>query len=148
MNHMDMTYQFHDERMKKYPEEAQKMEHRFLGLEARRIQCLVNYLTNKLVRVAGSREPLPSGAFLEVIKTPSIRETPQEEAANEEPQHMLVIEGAEESWLAPIIRAIREQLEDEELRESKTTIAKARPYTILDDVLYKKGASMLLKCIT
>lgn len=134
---MDKLYQCLDYQMKKHLEEARKMEHHFLSLEARRIPHIENHLADKLTRATSSKEPLPQGAFLEVIKVPSIKEDTyaKEELALKVSRTTLTIAKAPTSWMTLIIHAIKGGIEDDETPRANTLLNKARMYAILSDVL-------------
>lgn len=143
---MDRSYQCLDERMKKYIEEVRKMERYFLGMEARCIPRGENHLTDRLARTASSKEPLPPSAFFEVIRAPSIEEEAND--SNETSKTSMIIDNPS-SWMTPIIRALKGEVDEEaEGPSAKTLLAKAKMYVLLDGILYKKSAAMLLKCIT
>jgi len=53
----------HDAKMAAYCREVRRLEDKFDGLELKHIPRCLNEATNALVKVASSREPVPTGVF-------------------------------------------------------------------------------------
>jgi hypothetical protein len=72
---------------------------------------LENQLADRLARAIGSKEPLPDGAFLEIIKAPSIvEEDPITQSTQEKDKEMLAISDTPAAWMTPIVHAIKGEL--------------------------------------
>ena len=96
---------------------------------------------NELAKAVANNLPIPDGTFYQVLQVPTTQATTK--------AFKQVLLTKSEDWRQVIIDQINnvQHLEDE--ASIARLVARARTYTLVNEILYKKGVvQLLLKCIT
>ena len=110
----------------------------FQEVEVKQISRNENYRADMLAKMAAIANPkLPKSVPLEVRTSPSI---------GEEAEVMRI--STEESLMDPILAYIRDGVLPEDKRQARKLKCRAARYTLLDEVLYRRGFTLpLLRCV-
>ncbi|XP_024035481.1 uncharacterized protein LOC127899240 [Citrus sinensis] len=137
-NQLNDQFQARGEKMGLYLKKARQMVGLFQEVEVKQISQNENYRADMLARMAAIADPkLPKSVPLEVRTSPSI---------GEEVEVMRVSTG--ESWMDPIRAYIRDGVLPEDKRQARKLKCRAARYTLLDEVLYRRGFTLpLLRCV-
>jgi hypothetical protein len=125
----------------KYLATVRTLERRFQGFTLKYIPRAENVEADELAKAATNNLPIPDGTFYQVLQAPT---TPAIAKAFKQ-----VLLTKSEDWRQLIIDQINnvQHLEDE--ASIARMAARARSYTLVDGILYKKGiVQLLLKHIT
>ena len=130
-------YEAKEERMQKYLKLARQLAQEFDTVEFIQIPRSQNMGTDEVSKIASSEEEGTSTDLaMEVQKHPSI-----EEVATFTIQNI-------DTWMTPIMSSLQDGHLPQNTEEAKKIKKRAARFTILNDVLYKRGFSMpYLKCV-
>ena len=131
--------------MIQYLQLVRTMISEFLYWSINKIPRAANSEADKLARYASSLIPhsdkQDEGLFLEVLAEKSI---------NKKVQEALPIEAGpqQQSWMDPILKYLKEGVLPEDKKEAKSLMFRAANYTIINDMLYKRGFTFpYLRCL-
>jgi len=125
----------------KYLAVVRALEWRFQGFTLQYIPRAENAEADKLVKAAANNLPMPNGAFYQVLQVPATQATAKAFKT------ILVTES--EDWRQLIIDCINNVHHTEDEASTARMVARARNYTLVEGILYKKGVVQpLLKCIS
>ncbi|XP_075654265.1 uncharacterized protein LOC142624547 [Castanea sativa] len=130
-------YEAKKERMQKYLKLTKHLAREFDKLEFVRIPRDQNMAADEIVKMASSEErPTSVELDMEIQKRPSIEEVPT-----------FAIQSVN-SWMTPIVSFLQDGHLPHDAMEAKRIKKRAARFTILNDILYKRGFSMsYLKCV-
>lgn len=141
-----VTSQVEKEYMEREPElirylaVARSMERRFRGFTLRYIPRAENVEADEQAKAAANNTPLPPDTFFQELMLPAT-------AAAKAFKDVLLTES--EDWRQAIIECIKGTYKPEAEADAARVAARARSYTLVDGILYKKGVVQpLLKCIS
>ncbi|KAH9802826.1 Ribonuclease H [Citrus sinensis] len=137
-NQLSDQFQARGEKMGLYLKKAKQMVGLFQEVEIKQISRNENYRADMLARMAAITDPkLPKSVPLEVRISPSI---------GEEVEVMRV--STRESWMDLIRAYVRDGVLPEDKRQARKLKCRAARYTLLDEVLYRRGFTLpLLRCV-
>ncbi|XP_024042712.1 uncharacterized protein LOC127901426 [Citrus sinensis] len=137
-NQLNNQFQVREEKLGLYLKKAKQMVGLFQEVEVKQISRNENYRVDMLARMAAIANPkLPKSVPLEVRTSPSI---------GEEVEVMRI--STKESWMDPILAYIRDGVLPEDKRQARKLKCRAARYTLLDEVLYRRGFTLpLLRCV-
>ena len=130
-------YEVKEERMQKYPRLTRHLTREFDEVEFIQVPRNQNALADEILKLASSEEGgQRNNLVMEEQKHPSIEEAP-----------MLTIQSTN-NWMTPIISFLLDGHLPQDTDEAKKIRKRAARFTILNDILYKRGFSMpYLKCV-
>ena len=130
-------YEAKKERMQKYVRLTRNLTQEFDRVEFAQIPRSQNMIADEVSKLASSeKEGISTNLEMEVQKHPSIEEMP-----------MFAVQKVS-SWMTPIMAFIQDGHLPQDTTEAKKVRKRAARFTILNDILYKKGFSMpYLKCV-
>src|SRR5579859_2013621 len=149
-----------DEKMKAYGTEARKLEPKFIGLELRHFLRRHNDTADKLAKLGSSRDPVPTGVFVNDQYKPSAQLGPDFEhpsdptsrpagdvipdPAHSEAQVMLI----DADWMGPYADYLLRDILPQDKTEAKQLARRAKSFVMVGNDLYKRSISGILqKCI-
>jgi len=125
----------------KYLATVRALERRFQGFTLKYIPRAENAEMDELAKATTNNLPIPEGAFYQVLQVPATQ------ATTKAFKTILVTEF--EDWRQLIIDHMNNIHHSEDEASTVRMAARARSYTLIDGILYKKGVVQpLLKCIT
>ncbi|XP_015952451.1 uncharacterized protein LOC107476997 [Arachis duranensis] len=136
-------YQAKDPNMKRYLDKTLEYLRRFLETEVKHITRDLNSRANTLSKLASTK---PGGNNRSLIQ-----ETLQEPSVTkiEAKQDVLEVSGLELEWMTPFIKYIKFDIIPKEEKEAKKIRKEVQNYTLVKNILYKRGISTpLLKCVS
>jgi hypothetical protein len=117
------------------------LERRFQGFTLKHIPRSENAEADELAKVVANNLPMPQGTFYQVLRSPAT------ETATKAFQTVLLTEC--EDWRQVIIDSMNNVCTAEDEASTTRMTARARSYTMIDGILYKKGVVQpLLRCIS
>ena len=100
-----------------------------------------NAEADKLAKAAANNLPMPNGAFYQVLQVPATQATAK--------AFKTILVTKSEDWRQLIIDFINNVHHTEDEASTARMAARARNYTLVEGILYKKGiVQLLLKCIS
>jgi hypothetical protein len=138
---VEKEYMEREPELVKYLDTVRALERRFQGFTLKHIPRAENAEADELVKAAANNLPIPEGAFYQILHVPTTQ------AIAKAFKTVLVTES--EDWRQLITDYLNNVHHSEDEASTVRMAAKARSYTLVDGILYKKGVLQpLLKCIT
>jgi ribonuclease HI len=142
------------ETMDAYVQEVRKLESKFSGLEVHHVLREHNVGVDILSKLGSTRAQVPPGVFVQELKQPSIKPSPQVtiDAGPQQPDREVMVLG--EDWREAFIDFIRDQRLpagiDARSAEAARVLCRSKGFVLVDGKLYRRGArsGVLMKCIT
>jgi ribonuclease HI len=142
------------ETMDAYVQEVRKLENKFSGLEVHHVVREHNVGTDILSKLGSTRAQVPAGVFVQELKQPSIKSSPQvtTDAGPQQPDREVMMLG--EDWREAYIDFIRDQRlpvgMDARSTEAARVMRRSKGFVLVDSKLYWRGArsDVLMKCVT
>jgi hypothetical protein len=140
--------------MDAYVQEVRKLENKFSGLEVHHVLREHNVGTDILSMLGSTRAQVPVGVFVQELKQPSIKSSPQvtTDAGPQQPDREVMTHG--EDWREAYIDFIRDQRLpagiDARSAEAARVMRSSKGFVLVDNKLYWRGAHLgiLMKCVT
>ena len=127
--------------MVKYLAIIRELERRFKGFTLKYIPRAENSEVDELAKAAANNLPIPDGTFYQLLQVPAMQATMKAF------KQVLLTEFKD--WRQMTIDQINNVQHSEDEASIARMVARARSYTLVDGILYKKGiVQPLLKCIT
>jgi ribonuclease HI len=142
------------ETMDAYVQEVPKLENKFSGLEVYHVIREHNIGADILSKLGSTRAQVPAGVFVQELKQPSIKSSPQitTDTGLQKPDREVMMLG--EDWRETYIDFIRNQRLPERM-DARSTVAarvmrRSKGFVLVDNKLYQRGArsGVLMKCVT
>jgi ribonuclease HI len=141
------------ETMDAYVQEVRKLEHKFSGLEVHHVLREHNVGTDILSKLGSTRAQVPAGIFVQELKQPSIKSSPQvtTDAGPQQPDREVMLLG--EDWREAYINFIRDQRlpagMDARSAEAAHVMHRSKGFVLVNSKLYRRGArsGVLMKCV-
>jgi ribonuclease HI len=142
------------EMMDAYIQEVRKLENKFSGLEVHHVVREHNVGADMLSNLGSTRAQVPAGVFVQELKQPSIKSSPQvaTDDGPQQPDPEVMMLG--EDWRKAYIDFIRNQTlpagVDARSTEPARVMRKSKGFILVDSKLYRRGArsEVLMKCVT
>jgi hypothetical protein len=142
------------ETMDAYVQEVRKQENKFSGLEVHHVVREHNVGTDILSKLGSTRAQVLAGVFVQELKQPSIKSSPQvtTDAGLQQPDREVMMLG--EDWREAYIDFIRDQRlpagMDARSAEAARVMRRRKGFVLVDNKLYWRGArsGVLMKCVT
>jgi hypothetical protein len=142
------------ETMDAYVQEVRKLENKFSSLEVRHVLWEHNVGTDILSKLGSTRAQVPAGVFVQELKQPSIKSSPQvtTDAGPQQPDREVMMLG--EDWREAYIDFIQGQRlpagMDARSAEAARVMRRSKGFILVDNKLYRRGArsGVLMKCVT
>jgi ribonuclease HI len=142
------------ETMDAYVQEVHKLENKFSGLEVHHVVREHNISADILSKLGSTCAQVPPGVFIQELKQPSIKSSPQvtTDAGLHQPDREVMMLG--EDWREAYIDFIRDQRlpagMDARSAEVARVMRRSKGFVLVDSKLYRRGArsSVLMKCVT
>jgi ribonuclease HI len=142
------------EMMDAYVQEVRKLENKFSGLEVHHVFREHNIGTDILSKLGSTRAQVPVAVFVQELKQPSIKSSPQVTTDNglHQPDRVVMMLG--EDWREAYIDFIRDQKlpagVDTRSTEAARVMRRSKGFILVDSKLYRRGArsGVLMKCVT
>jgi hypothetical protein len=142
------------ETMDAYAQEVRKLENKFFGLEVHHVLREHNVGADILSKLGFTRAQVPAGVFVQELKQPSIKSSPQvtTDADPQQPDREVMLLG--EDWREAYIDFIRDQRlpagMDARSTEAARVMRRSKGFILDDSKLYRRGArsGVLMKCVT
>ena len=109
------------------------LERRFQGFTLQFIPRAENTEADELAKAATNNQPIPDGAFYQVLRAPTTQITSK--------AFKTVLVTELEGWRQLIIDCLNNVYHVEDEAATTRMIARARSYVLIDGTLYKKGLS-------
>jgi hypothetical protein len=140
--------------MDAYVQEVRKLENKFFGLEVHHVVWEHNVGADILSKLGSTRAQIPVGVFVQELKQPSIKSSPQVTTDDglRQPDHEVMMLG--EDWREAYIDFIRDQKllagVDARSAEAALVMRRSKGFVLVDSKLYRRGArsGVLMKCVT
>jgi hypothetical protein len=140
--------------MDAYVQEMSKLENKFSGLEVHHVVWEHNIGADVLSKLGSSREQVPAGVFIQELKQPSIKLSPQviTDAGIQQPDREVMMLG--EDWREAYIDFVRDQRlpagVNARSAEAARVMRRSKGFVLVDSKLYRRGArsGVLMKCVT
>jgi hypothetical protein len=140
--------------MDAYVQEVCKLESTFSGLEVHHVLREHNVGADILSKLGSTRAQVPPGVFVQELKQPSIKSSPQEtiDAGPQQPDREVMVLG--EDWREAFIDFIRDQRRpagiDARSAEAARILRRSKGFVLDDGKLYRRGgrSGVLMKCVT
>jgi ribonuclease HI len=142
------------ETMDAYVQKVRKLENKFSGLEVHHVLREHNVGADILSKLGSTRAQVPLGVFVQELKQPSIKSSPQVSTDAGPQQHDREIMALGEDWREAFIDFIRDQRLpvgiDARSTEAARVMRRSKGFILVDRKLYRRGArsGVLMKCIT
>jgi hypothetical protein len=141
------------EMMDAYVQEVHKLENKFSGLEVHHVVREHNVGADILSKLESTRAQVPAGVFVQELKQPSIKSSPQvtTDVGLQQPDREVIMLG--EDWREAYINFIRDQRlpagMDARSAEAAHVMRKSKGFILDDNKLYRRGArsGVLMKCV-
>jgi ribonuclease HI len=142
------------ETMDAYLQEMRKLENKFSGLEIHHVVQEHNVGADILSKLGSTRAQVPAGVFIQELKQPSIKSSPQVTTDDglQQPDREVMMLG--EDWREAYIDFIRDQKlpvgVDARGTEAARVMCRSKGFVLVDSKLYRRGArsGVLMKCVT
>jgi ribonuclease HI len=142
------------ETMDAYVQEVRKLENKFSGLEVHHVVREHNVGADILSKLGSTRAQVPAGVFVQELKQPSIKSSPQVTTDDglQQPDREVMMLG--EDWREAYIDFIRDQKHpagvDARSVEAARVMHRSKGFILVDSKLCRRGArsGVLMKCIT
>jgi ribonuclease HI len=142
------------EMMDAYVQEVRKLENKFSGLEVHHMVREHNVGVDILSKLGSTRAQVPVGVFIQELKQPSIKSSPQEttDTSLQQPDREVIMLG--EDWREAYINFIGDQRlpagMDARSAEAARVMHRSKGFILVDNKLYRHGArsGVLIKCVT
>jgi hypothetical protein len=139
--HVDKSCKARDPKLEKYLDTVRRLEASFEGFSVKNIPRGENEHVDLLAKSAAQGLPLPSEVFFKTIKAPSV-DLLERAVLNISPVYS-------EDWRTEIVSFLQGNFLSDDEAYQKRIAARARPYVIIEEELYKHGVcSPLLKCLS
>jgi ribonuclease HI len=131
------------ETMDAYVQEVRKLENKFSGLEVHHVLREHNFGADILSKLGSTRAQVPAGVFVQELKQPSIKSSPQvtTDAGPQQPDREVMLLG--EDWREAYIDFIRDQRlpagMDARSVEAARVMRKSKGFILVDSKLYRHG---------
>jgi hypothetical protein len=140
--------------MDAYVQEVRKLESKFSGLEVHHVLREHNVGTDTLSKLGSTRARVPTGVFVQELKQPSIKSSPQVtiDVGPQQPDREVMV--LQEDWREAFIDFIRDQRLpagiDAKSAEAARVSRRSKGFVLVDGKLYWHGArsGVLMKCVT
>jgi hypothetical protein len=140
--------------MDAYVQEVRKLESKFSGLEVHHVLREHNVGADTLSKLGSTRAQVPPGVFVQELKQPSIKSSPQVaiNAGPQQPDREVMV--LEEDWRGAFIDFIRDQRLpariDARSADAARILRRSKGFVLVDGKLYRRGArsGVLMKCVT
>jgi ribonuclease HI len=141
------------ETMDVYVQEVCKLESKFSSLEVHHVLREHNVGADILSKSGSTRAQVPPGVFIQELKQPSIRSSPQVtiNAGPQQPDREVMVLG--EDWREAFIDFIQDQRLpagiDARSAEAARVLRRSKGFVLVDGKLYRHGArsGVLMKCV-
>jgi hypothetical protein len=149
INQVKKSWDRNKENMDAYCLEVRKLENKFYDLEFHHIVRDNNVAADVLSKLGSTRAQVPAGVFIHELHTPSIPEPAPPTTVPAHPsagQEVMMIDA---DWRQPFIDYLSEQKVPSDKNLAEQLIHRAKSYVLVEDKLYKQGASsgLLMKCV-
>jgi ribonuclease HI len=142
------------ETMGAYVQEVRKLENKFSGLEVHHVLGEHNVGADILSKLGSTRAQVPPGVFVQELKQPSIKSSPQisTDAGPQQPDREVMTLG--EDWREVLIDFIQNQRLpagiDARSAEAARVMRRSKGFVLVDSKLYRRGArsGVIMKCVT
>jgi hypothetical protein len=142
------------ETMDAYVQEVRKLESKFSGLEVHHVLREHNVGADIRSKMRSTRAQVPPGVFIQELKQPSIKSSPQVtiDAIPQQPDREVMVLG--EDWREAFIDFIHDQCLpagiDARSAEAARVLRRSKGFVLADGKLYRCGArsGVLMKCVT
>jgi hypothetical protein len=142
------------EMMDAYVQEVRKLENKFSSLEIHHVLREHNVGADIFSKLGSTRAQVPLGVFVQELKQPSIKPSPQisTDAGSQQPDQEVMTLG--EDWREAFIDFIRDQRLpagiDARSAEAACVMRRSKGFVLVDSKLYRRGArsGVLMKCVT
>jgi hypothetical protein len=139
--------------MDAYVQEVRKLENKFSSLEVHHVVGEYNFCVDILSNLRSTRAQVPAGVFVQKLKQPSIKSSPQvtTNADLQQPDQEVMMLG--EDWREAYIDFIRDQRlpagMDERSGEAARVMRRSKGFVLVDCKLNRRGARsvVLMKCV-
>jgi hypothetical protein len=133
---------------------VRKLENKFSGLEVHHVLREHNIDVDILSKLGSTLAQVPAGVFVQELKQPSIKSSPQAttDAGPQQPDREVMMLG--EDWREAYIDFIRDQRLPAGMDARSTEVAhvmrRSKGFVLVDKKLYRRGArsGILMKCVT
>jgi hypothetical protein len=140
--------------MDAYVPEVRKLENKFSGLEVHHVIREHNVGADILSKLGSTLAQVPEGVFIQELKQPSIKPSPQvtTHADLQQPDQEVMMLG--EDWREAYIDFIQDQRlpagMDQRIAAAARLMRRSKGFVIVDNKLYRRGAhsGVLMKCVT
>jgi hypothetical protein len=140
--------------MHAYVQEVRKLENKFSGLEVHHVVREYNVGADILSKLGSTRAQVPAGVFIQELKQPSIKSSPQVTTDDglQQPDWEVMMLG--EDWREAYIDFIQDQKlpagVDARSAEAARVMRRSKGFVLVDSKLYRRGArsGVLMKCVT
>jgi hypothetical protein len=140
--------------MDTYVQEVRKLENKFSGLEVDHLVWEHNVGADILSKLGSTRAQVPAGVFVQELKQPSIKSSPQvtTDAGPQQPDREVMMLG--EDWREAYIDFIWDQRlpagMDARSTEAAYVMCRSKGFVLVNSKLYRRGAcsGVLMKCVT
>jgi hypothetical protein len=129
---------------------VRKLENKFSGLEVHHVVREHNVGVDLLSKLGSTRAQVPVGVFMQELKQPSIKSSPQ--VTTDDGLREVMMLG--EDWREAYIDFIRDQKllagVDARRAEAARVMRRSKGFVLVDSKLYRRGArsGVLMKCVT
>jgi ribonuclease HI len=142
------------EMMEAYVQELRKLENKFSGLEVHHMLREHNVGADILSKLGSTRAQVPPGVFVQELKQPSIKSSPQVtiNVGPQQPDREVMVLG--EDWREAFIDFIRDQRLPAGIDARSAKVARVlrrrKGFVLVNGKLYRRGArsGVLMKCVT
>jgi hypothetical protein len=139
--------------MDTYVQEVRKLENKFSGLEVHHVAREHNVGTDILSKLGSTGAQVPAGVFVQELKQPSIKSSPQvtTDAGLQQPDREVMM--LREDWREAYINFFRDHRlpagMDARSAEAARVMHRSKGFVLVDNKLYRRGArsGVLMKCI-
>jgi hypothetical protein len=140
--------------MDAYVQDVRKLESKFSSLEVHHVLREHNVGADILSKLGSTRAQVPLGVFVQELKQPSIKSSPQVtiDTGPQQPDREVMVLG--EDWREAFIDFIRDQRLpagiDARSAEAARVLRRSKGFVLIDGRLYRRGArsGVLMKCVT
>jgi hypothetical protein len=151
---VNKEWDYNKETMEDYVQEVRKLESKFSGLEVHHILREHNVGADILSKLGSTRAQVPPGVFVQELKQPSIKSSPQVtiDAGPQQLDREVMMLG--EDWREAFIDFIRDQRLpvgiDARSAEAARILRRSKGFILVDGNLYRRGArsGVLMKYVT
>jgi hypothetical protein len=133
---------------------VRKLENKFSSLKVHHVVWEHNVGANILSKLGSTRAQVPAGVFIQELKQPSIKPSPQvtTDGGLQQPDREVMMLG--EDWREAYIDFIQDQRlpagMDARSTEAARVMRRSKGFILVDSKLYRRGArsGVLMKCVT